>query len=123
MVVDVITTLVQQYKASPLLSTSLFNIAPRGSGWTLSPATSPTRCLDAGAATNFTGLVVNACNGSASQSWNITANPQNGSFRIATASTGRCMNVRGNSTAAGAVMEVYDCNPGSTSQMFNVQAR
>ena len=32
------------------------------------------------------------------------------------------MNVRGGSTAAGAVMEVDDCNAASASQQFNVQA-
>jgi hypothetical protein len=123
MVVDAATSPVQQYKASAGLATSLFNMAPRGSSWTMSSVGNPGKCLDAGVATNGTGIVLNVCNGGASQSWNITANAQNGSFRVAAASTGRCMNVRGGSTAAGAVMEVYDCNAFSTSAMFNIQAR
>ena len=73
-------------------------MAPSGSNWTLSPVSNPGQCLDAGAGTNGTGLVLGACNGGASQNWNITANAMNGSFNVAAASTGRCMNVRGGST-------------------------
>ncbi len=80
------------------------------------------KCLDAGAGTNGTGIVLAACNGGASQNWNISAIAQNGSFNVATASTGRCMNVRGGSAAPGAVMEVDDCNTSSASEQFNIQA-
>src|SRR6202000_2067436 len=68
------------------------------------------------------GLVLNACNGAASQNWNITAVAQNGSFNVTAASTGRCMSVRGASPSPGAVMEVDNCVSGSASQMFNIQA-
>jgi hypothetical protein len=80
------------------------------------------KCLDAGAGTNGTGIVLAACNGSASQNWNISAIAMNGSFNVAAANTGRCMNVRGASPAQGAVMEVDDCNASSTSEQFNIQA-
>ena len=66
--------------------------------------------------------MLNACNGSASQNWNISANAMNGSFSVATASTGLCMNVRGSSTAPGAVMEVNSCASGTASEQFNIQA-
>jgi Ricin-type beta-trefoil lectin domain len=80
------------------------------------------QCLDAGAATSGTGIVVATCNGAASQKWNVTSNPQNGSFNIMSAATGRCMTVRGNSTAAGAAMETDDCVSGSSGQQFAIQA-
>ncbi len=95
----------------------------QGSSWTISPTNSPGQCVDAGAGLNNTALVLAACNAtSSSQSWNISANAANGSFTVAAASTGRCMNVRSASIAAGAVMEVYDCASGSTAQQFNIQA-
>jgi hypothetical protein len=96
-------------------------MSPSGSSWTLSPANQSGKCVDAGAATNGTGLVLTSCNGAASQLWNITANAANGSFNVVNASTNRCMNVRGGSASAGAAMEVYDCS-GWTSQQFNIQA-
>ena len=49
------------------------------------------------------------------------ADVQTGNFFKAS-STGRCMNVRGGSTAAGAATEVDDCNTTSTAQKFAVQA-
>jgi hypothetical protein len=98
-------------------------MAPSGSGWTISPMNGTGKCLDAGAATNGTGIVLAACNSSTSQRWNITANATNGSFNFAVASTGRCMNVHGGSIAPGAAMEIDDCLSGSPSEMFNIQAK
>ena len=66
--------------------------------------------------------LISACNGGASQNWNIGAVPQSGAFTIAAAVTGRCMHARNASTSAGTVLEVADCLAGSTSQQFNVQA-
>ncbi len=122
MVMDSGTSPIQQWNKSAGLATSVFDMAPNGSSWTISPMNSSNKCLDAGAGTNGTGIVLAACNGSASQNWNISAIAQNGSFNVATAATGRCMNVRGGSTASGAVMEVADCNTSSTSEKFNIQA-
>ena len=122
MVMDCGTSPIQQWNASAGLTTSVFMMAPSGSSWTISPMNNAAQCLDAGAGTAGNGLVLNSCNGSASQNWNITANAMNGSFNVATASTGLCMNVRGGSTAAGAVMEVNTCTSGATGQQFNIQA-
>jgi hypothetical protein len=122
MVLDTGTSPLQGWNRSAGLATSVFNMAPSGSNWTLSPINNTSQCVDAGSATNGTGLVLASCNGSTSQQWKITANAMNGSFNVAVASTGRCMNVRSGSTAAGAVMEVYDCTSGWTSEQFNIQA-
>jgi len=123
MVVDSGTSPAQLWsQTSPILQTSVFAFAARGSSWTLSPVGSPTKCLDAGAGGNGTGIAVNSCNGSASQNWNIGAVPQSGAFTIAAALTGRCMHARNASSSPGTVMEVYDCLAGNPSQQFNVQA-
>jgi hypothetical protein len=122
MVVDTGSSPIQQWNASAGLATSYFNFAASGSSWTISPMNGATSCLDAGAAINGTGIVAAACNGGASQKWNVTSNAQNGSFNIMSASTGRCMTVRGNSSSAGAVMETDDCVSGSSSQQFSIQA-
>ncbi len=122
MVVDVGSSPIQQWNKSAGLGTSVFNMTPSGSNWTISPITMSGKCLDAGGATNSTAVVVNACNGAASQSWKITAISQNGAFNVATAATGRCLNVRGGNGSAGTVMEVYDCTAGWTSEQFNIQA-
>src|SRR6185312_4630778 len=39
-------------------------------------------CLDAGAGTNATSVVLNGCNGSSSQSWSITPDVQTGNFFV-----------------------------------------
>jgi hypothetical protein len=122
MVVDVGSSPIQQWNKSSNLSTSSFMMTANGSSWTISPVSMSGKCLDAGAGTNGTGVVVNSCTGAASQNWNITALPQNGAFNVATAVTGRCLNVRGGNTAAGAVMEVYDCTSSWSSEQFNIQA-
>ena len=122
MVVDTGASPVQQWNRSANLVTSVFTMASKGANWTISPLNGPATCLDGGAGTNGTGLRLMACSGAASQSWAVTANPLNGSFKIAASSTSRCMSVRGGSAAAGAVIEVDDCNAASTSQQFNVQA-
>jgi len=121
-VMDCGTSPIQQWNASAGLATSVFVMAPNGSGWTISPMNNTAQCLDAGSGAAGTALVLNACNGSASQNWNISANAMNGSFSVATASTGLCMNVRGSSTAPGAVMEVNSCTSGMASEQFNIQA-
>jgi cytidine deaminase len=97
-------------------------MAPSGSNWTISPISSPTMCLDAGAGTNSTAIVVSGCNGGASQAWSITPDVQTGNFFVKASNTGRCINVRNGSTAAGTVMEVYDCNTTWTSEKFAIQA-
>jgi hypothetical protein len=122
MVMDSGTSPIQQWSKAAGLATSVFNMSSNGSNWTISPMNGAGKCLDAGAGTNGTGIVIAVCNGSASQNWNITAIAMNGSFNVAAASTGRCMNVRGASPAQGAVMEVDDCNTSSTSEQFNIQA-
>jgi hypothetical protein len=122
MVVDTGTSPVQQWSKATGLPSSVFAMAANGSNWTMSPNGSPGRCLDAGAGTNGTGIVVSACNSGAQQSWTITPDIQTGNFFFKASSTGRCMNVRAGSTAAGAAMEVDDCNPASPSQKFAVQA-
>lgn len=55
MVLDSGTSPIQQWNKSANLPTSIFNMAPNGSNWTLSPNDAPTKCLDAEAATNATG--------------------------------------------------------------------
>ena len=67
---------------------------------------------------NWRRIVVGPCSGSPSQNWNVSANAQNGSFTVRVASTGLCMNVRGGSTAQGAVMEVATCSGGSASTLM-----
>jgi hypothetical protein len=121
MVLDTGASPLQQWNMSANLTTSVFNMAASGSGWTLSPTNNSSQCVDAGNGTNGTGLVLASCNGGSSQQFNITANASNGSFYVAAASTGRCMNVRSGSTSAGATMEVWDCS-GWSSQQFNIQA-
>ena len=122
MVVDAGTSPIQQWTPSAGLATSVFNMTANGSNWTLSPASNPGQCLDAGAGTNGTGIVMAACNGSAQQAWTISADVQTGNFFVKVTSTNRCMTVRGGNTAAGAVMEVDDCTSSSTSQKFAIQA-
>jgi len=122
MVMDVGTSPIQQWNQSANLASSAFMMAANGSSWTISPANQSGNCVDAGAASSGTGLVLNSCSGASSQKWNISANAANGSFTVVNASTNRCMNIRGGSTSAGAVMEVAACSSGSTSQQFNIQA-
>jgi hypothetical protein len=122
MVVDTGTSPIQQYGASAKLATSVFNMTASGSNWTLAPASNPGQCLDAGAGTNGTGIVKASCNGSAQQAWSISPDVQTGNFFVKVTSTNRCMTVRGGNAAAGAVMEVDDCNTSSTSQKFAIQA-
>ncbi|HEY6475073.1 MAG TPA: ricin-type beta-trefoil lectin domain protein, partial [Polyangia bacterium] len=122
MLVDAGTSPVQQWNQSANLVSSVFTMASSGSAWTISPIDAPAKCLDAGAGTNGTGVVANACNGTSSQKWNVTANAMNGSFDIAAASSGRCLSVRSGSTTAGAVIEVDDCAVGRMSEEFNIQA-
>jgi hypothetical protein len=122
MVMDCGTSPIQQWNRSAGLSTSNFVMNPSGSNWTLSPLGQSGKCVDVGGGSNGTGLVINSCNGQTSQSFTIAPVAQNGSFTVAAVSTGRCITVRGNSTAAGAVMEVDDCSSGSSSQQFGIQA-
>lgn len=121
MVIDAGTSPVQQWSKSAGLASSMFKMAASGSTWTISTVSSA-KCLDAGAGANGTALVFAACNGKAQQSFAITPDIQTGSFFLKAASTGRCINVRGGSTAAGAVMEVDDCNSNSSGQKFAIQA-
>jgi hypothetical protein len=122
MVLDAGSSPIQQWNASAGLVTSIFNMAPSGSNWTLSPLSAPTKCLDAGAGTNGTGLVLNTCNGSAQQAFAINPDVSTGNFFIKVASTSRCMSVRGGSASAGSAMEVDDCSTTSASQKFAIQA-
>ena len=66
----------------PNLPTSVFTMAASGSNWTLSPVSNSAQCLDAGAGTNGTGLVLAACNGRSSAGFNISADAQNGNFFV-----------------------------------------
>jgi len=122
MVLDSSSSPIQQWNASAGLVTSIFSMAPSGSNWTISPLSAPTKCLDAGAGTNGTGLVLNTCNGSAQQAFAINPDVSTGNFFVKVASTGRCMNVRGGSASAGSAMEVDDCSTTSPSQKFAIQA-
>jgi ricin-type beta-trefoil lectin protein len=63
-----------------------------------------------------------SCNGSAQQTWSISPDVKTGNFFVKVTSTNRCMAVRGGNTAAGAVMEVDDCNTSTASQKFAIQA-
>jgi hypothetical protein len=65
---------------------------------------------------------VAACNGSASQTFNISADAQTGDFILKAASTGRCMQVHAGATTAGSPLESDDCVAGSVIQKFAIQA-
>ena len=80
-------------------ATSVFNMTASGSNWTLAPASNPGQCLDAGAGTNGTGIVMAACNGSASRPGSISPDVQTGNFFVKVTSTNRCITVRGGNTS------------------------
>jgi hypothetical protein len=107
---------------STLLDSSQFLITAHNSSWLIQMKTDPTKCVDAAAGTNSSVVHLNSCSGAASQSWNITADAQTGSFFLKTSSTGRCLHVDTGSTTAGAGMEVYDCSSSSMFQRFLIQA-
>ncbi len=57
------------------------------------------------------------------EDWTFTPQPtKDGAFLIQTAATGRCLHVKGGSSAVSAGMESYDCNATSVYQRFIVQA-
>jgi hypothetical protein len=74
------------------------------------------KCLDAGDRANLTQLVINTCDGSPSQQWQIKAavfsvGPPDGS-----AGNFVCMDVSGNSLTPGTPVIAYDCHAGPNQQ-------
>jgi hypothetical protein len=106
-------TTVQQYTASTTLDALKFAIVASGANWKISPKTDATRCLDGGSGATGTALAVMPCTGASQQSWQITPDVQTGTFVLHDANGGRCMNVRGGSTAAGVPIELSDCSSAS----------
>jgi chitinase len=65
-----------------------------------------TKCLDAsgGGTGNGTRLVVNSCSGVSSQKWTMKSNRT-----ITGQPSGKCVDVRGNATADGSIVELWSC--------------
>jgi hypothetical protein len=110
------------YSISPTtLASSVFAVVASGSNWKLSPLSDTTKCLDAGAGTNGSPVVLNACTTAMSQTFAIAADSQTGAFILKSAATGRCVQTRGAATTMGTVIEVDDCT-GTSTQKLAIQA-
>ncbi|KAJ7745830.1 hypothetical protein DFH07DRAFT_924578 [Mycena maculata] len=88
---------------------------PPTSGETISPGASSTTCLSAPTNADGAAVVVEACNGSAGQSWK-----QTGGTIVVYGSM--CLDVTSGSTANGVGMQIWACTPGAgdANQQFTV---
>jgi hypothetical protein len=74
------------------------------------------KCLDAGDMANSTQLVINTCDGSPSQQWQIKAAVFSVGPPDDSAGNSVCMDVRGNSLTPGTPVIAYDCHAGPNQQ-------
>jgi len=79
---------------------------PTGTGNTIRPGASSSTCLTAPTNANGGTVVVEPCNGSASQSW-----VRNGATILVYGSM--CLDVTGGSTTNGVKMQIWACTPGA----------
>jgi Ricin-type beta-trefoil lectin domain-like len=126
MVLDAATSPVVQQPMSSNLSTTQFALNAVGSNWTISMASSPGKCLDAGSGADNQPVTLQNCNAnSAAQQWNI--NPQGntfGAFWIKNVAAGNYLTVGGTSTTqkyAGAPFWVMPYNRTFSSQQYRIQ--
>ena len=110
------------------LSTSQLILTANGSNWTIAPAGSPTKCLDAGAGTCSSAVTLQACNSqSTSQQWTITPLGNSyGSFTITNVKGGTALTVTnpGSSSLQKVANVPFDVEPYAkwSAQQFRIQA-
>jgi hypothetical protein len=88
-----------------------FAILADGSNWKIAMKANKNKCFgSAGAGTgNGTVIEIQDCGSGNHQKWNITADANNGAFKIKHVASNRCLDVSGVSTADGARMHIWDC--------------
>jgi hypothetical protein len=71
---------------------------------------------------NSTPIVIQDCNGSSAQSYTAMPMSASGVYAFKNVASGRCLNVAGNTTANGALLQLWDCGttPGGNAQ-FSMQ--
>lgn len=84
-------------------------------GHVIHPGSSSTTCLSAPTNANNAAVVVEPCDGSASQSW-----MQSGSTFVIYGN--KCLDVTNGNTTNGNKMQIYTCNAGNVNQEFSVTA-
>ena len=72
-----------------------------------------TMCLDAQQGQNWTRVVINSCNGGASQKWTATSASEIRGLN------NRCVDISGNSTSNFATIQMYDCTGGNNQKWDN----
>jgi len=75
------------------------------------PGASNSKCLTAPTNANNAAVVIQDCDGSASQSWTRSGS-------TLTIYGNKCLDVTGGSTADGVKMQIYTCNTGNANQQF-----
>ena len=101
-----------------------FFLLPSGSNWKITMSANQNKCLgpNNNGTGNTTRIVVQDCNGSSAQNYTAMPMSASGVYAFKNVASGRCLNVAGNTTANGALLQLYDCGstPGGNAQ-FSVQ--
>ncbi len=72
-------------------------------------------CLTASGSTNGASVVLDPCNGSLAQAWNAVSTGNTYEFNPAN-NPSNCLDVRGNGTASGTLVQTWSCNAGPNEQ-------
>ncbi len=72
-------------------------------------------CLTASSTSSGSAVVLEPCNGSSAQSWNAVANGSTYSWNPAN-NTSLCLDVRGDASASGTLVQAWTCNGGPNEQ-------
>ena len=78
-------------------------------------STEGANCLTASGTGSTSAVLLEPCNGASSQAWNAVATGGTYAFHPAN-NPANCLDVRGDATASGTVVQVYTCNSGPNEQ-------
>ncbi len=123
------TTAVEQQPMSQNLPTAEFIFTAKGSNWSISMNSAPTKCLDAGNGASKAAVTIQTCNcNSTSQQWTITPGGNTyGAFWIKNVKAGNYLNLTnpGSGTLQKAANVPFDVEPYDrswSSEQFRIQA-
>jgi hypothetical protein len=114
---------VQQYSAWNTAGQAFYLLA-NGSNWKIAMSANQNKCLgpNNSGTGNATPIVIQDCNGSSAQSYTAMPMSTSGVYAFKNVASGRCLNVSGNVTTNGALLQLWDCGttPGGNAQ-FSMQ--
>jgi hypothetical protein len=110
-------TMMQLYSSTNGNNNQRMQFIANGSNWKIVMNGNTNKCFDAGTG-NGSLLVINDCNGSATQSWTLTFDGS--AYQIKNAGGGRCLDIPNGSLANGTHPQIYDCSAGNNNQRYQI---